>query len=147
MSEYRVTEQGIIAWVENTSEGQEAWEDHHGGSISDYLADYSDYENILDLLAGDLGYPGDKETNAPGSEIDWYSLLLQIDDNGQIVLSASLTHALSELSEEERATKGDEISVIEATTLEEALTNAIKQYPADGAVSALCRKALAGLQI
>lgn len=146
MSEYRVTEAGIIAWVNNTDEGREAWDDHRGGSIEDYLVEYADYEDILDLLAGDLGYPGDKETNAPGADIDEYSLLLNLDANGDVFLTAELSYSLSELDETERANKGDEIGVVEGKSLQDALINAVASYPAAGAISTLSQKALSKLQ-
>ncbi len=144
--EYRVTEAGLIAWVRHTDEGGEAWKNFHSDSIEDYLADYSDYEGILDLLANDIGYPGDKESNAPGSDIDEYTLLLNLSQDGKYSLSAELTYTLSNLDEEERVAKGDEVGKIQAKSLTEALTKVVNEYPKNGAISTLSRNALSALQ-
>jgi hypothetical protein len=146
MSEYRVTEKGLIAWVENTTEGRDNWNAHRGGSIADYLTSYADYEDILHLVAGDIDYPGDKETNAPGCDIDPYALLLQLDNDGNTFVSVEMIYSLEELTDEERAAKGDQILIVEGRTPEEALNEAIEGHPAHGAIATLCRKALKTLQ-
>lgn len=143
MSEYRVTAAGLIAWVENTTEGKEAWDDHHGGSIADYLADYADYENILDLVAGDIGYPGDKETQAPGHEIDTYAILLTVSESGVFSIDAVSAYELGELDDDVRAVRGDEVATVEATSRKEALETVLNENPSDGALATLARRALA----
>lgn len=61
MAEYRVTKAALIEWVRTTEDGREFFADHCGDDvdIEDYLSEHGHIRGIVDLLAGDIDYPGD----------------------------------------------------------------------------------------
>lgn len=55
------TKEGIIAWVNTTDAGREAYEQYNGAAepVEDFLDDEIYVEKFLGLFANSIEYPGD----------------------------------------------------------------------------------------
>ncbi len=64
--ERNYTKEGIIAWVNATDAGREAYEQYNGvaQAVEEFLDDEIYVEKFLGLFARSIGYPGDGKWTA-----------------------------------------------------------------------------------